>query len=49
MASLGDLVVNLTANSSGLTSGLKDAEAKLSMFGAAVTAMAAGQACPSKP
>jgi hypothetical protein len=42
MASLGDLVVNLTANSSGLTSGLKDAEAKLSMFGAAVTAMAAG-------
>ncbi len=42
MASLGDLVVNLTANSSGLTSGLKDAEGKLNMFGAAVTAMAAG-------
>lgn len=42
MASLGDLVVNLTANSSGLTSGLKSAQASLSMFGAAVTAMAAG-------
>ena len=42
MASLGDLVVNLTANATGLTAGLNDAKNQLSMFGAAVTAMAAG-------
>jgi len=40
MASLGDLVVNLTANSTGLSSGLKAAQNSLNMFGAAVTAMA---------
>ena len=40
MASLGDLVVNLTANSAGLSSGLKAAQNSLNMFGAAVTAMA---------
>jgi|GEM_PF-2040537 len=40
MASLGDLVVNLVANSSGLAAGLKKASTSLNMFGAAVTAMA---------
>jgi len=40
MGSLGDLVVNLTANSTGLSSGLKAAQNSLNMFGAAVTAMA---------
>ena len=40
MASLGDLVVNLVANSQQFVSGLKVAEGQLTMFASAATAMA---------
>ncbi len=40
MASLGDLVVNLVANSQQFVSGLKIAEGQLTMFASAATAMA---------
>ena len=40
MASLGDLVVNLVANSQQFVSGLKIAEGQMSMFASAATAMA---------
>ena len=42
MASLGDLVVNLVADSSRFQKGLKDAEGYLNAFGAAAATFAAG-------
>ena len=41
MASLGDLVVNLVANSQGMATGLKQAEGYLTAFASAATAFAA--------
>ena len=40
MASLGDLVVNLVANSQQFVSGLKIAEGQMTMFASVATAMA---------
>ena len=40
MASLGDLVVNLVADSSRMSAGLREGQAALNAFGAAAAAMA---------